>query len=1282
MSPRTNIRLNEVSFCADVKSWADALFAAHPEWRFSKATIEEYGTGNYKRQDIRIYREGSNTPVLTGEVKMPGTPEGRTPYDPSLMQDAFNKADNIQAPYFFTWNVNTFVLFDRSRYNRPMIERRLDDWQLGLGLTAPGDCKRPEVQAYIRDKFLPEFFKTFAAIVLGEVVEWGKSPDEIFIRSLESHLEWPVIGTRDFLAAECQKDSKFAQKLQLWMSEEMNWTFDPANLDNWRRTLDNAARTLCYVFSNRAIFYEAIRARYSDNLSELKMPKRGPKGQQGVYDYFRARFQQAVLATGDYEPIFYPQVGDWAGALVFASDIACQGWKGVLAHLADYNFRKISYDIIGHIFQRLISQDERQKFGQFFTKEDVVDIINAFCIRRAGDNVLDPACGSGSFLVRAYHRKAWLSEQSSGGRRTLDASKPHQELLREIFGCDIAVFAAHLATLNLAARHIEDEENYPCIARSNFFVIPEHREEFCVIPGLRQRGGQKEKLPVVLPELDCVIGNPPYVRQEQIARRNDLKRLSGETKEAYDARLKTTKEFLHGLCKELWPGLKLSGRSDLHCYFWPVAASFLKEDGYFGFLTSSSWLDVEYGFALQGWALKHFKILAVMESLDEPWFQDARIKTAITILQRCEPEKARLANVVKFVRLLKPVAEILGDRPAGDEAARQKAVESLRRLVLQTGEPFADDKLRVIPVPQRQLWDEGVLAGQLLKEAPIAEAEEDENDEAEPSQVKEAAAMYRIGQDYAAGKWGRFLRAPDFYFHLMRDHGKRFVKLGEIAEVRFGIKSGCDAFFMPRDVTEEVLKQVEDGLPWNDIGVMTPCKRNELTSGKVRIVRAGDNTLHPVETEYLRPEVHSLMEVDRPVIRAKNLDRVVLWVDQPLSNLAHTYAGKYIRWGAKQTFESKKSKAVTVPERSTCAARPVWYDLTNEINGVAFWPMTQKYRHIVAANPDGLLCNHRLFYVAPRRLSKRAAVAIPAILNSTIVALIKHFYGRYAGSEGTLDTEIVDCLLLEVPDPRNISGPLFKRLEEAFGRICRREVTHLVDQAMLDCHSEEVMREILAKPPQLPNELQHPDRRELDDCVLELIGVTDTKKREKLLDELYLETTKYYRYQRTQDIQAMEDRAGNHGRRLSAQDLAESIWHSLAEEERGPALPEWIKSTFRNTEPVEIPEGAPHAHGASDMFHPNAVAFRAGKDTCQVDYKSPEQAALVAELGRFGIHGRVNVPRTVADCTNCLVQIESRLAKAKVFFTELAASRTGTQSLQEKTVALLLHWYTHGKNTG
>jgi len=1278
MAKASNIRLHEVAFCAEVKSWSDALFAEHPEWPFTKAAIEEYGTGNYKRQDLRIYQGGSKTPVLTGEVKMPGTPEGRSPYDSALMQDAFNKADNVQAPYFFTWNVNTFVLFDRSRYNLPMIERRIRDWHLGLSITSPEDCKRADVQTYICDKFLPDFFSQFAAIVLGQAGDWGKPPDEVFIRSLESHLDWPVIGTRDFLAAACQDDSEFAQKLQLWMSEEMNWTFDPDNAENWRNTLDNAARTLCYVFSNRAIFYEAIRARYPENLPELKMPRRSARGHGGIYDHFRARFQRAVRETGDYEPIFYPQVGDWAGALVFASEVACQGWQGVLGHLVEYDFRKVPYDIIGHIFQRLISPEERQKFGQFFTKEDIVDIINAFCIRRAGDYVIDPACGSGSFLVRAYHRKAWLSEQR-GGRRTQDSHKPHQELLREIFGCDIAVFAAHLATLNLAARHIEDEENYPCIARNNFFAIPKHRDEFCVIPGLRSPGGKRDEIPVRLPDLDAVIGNPPYVRQEHIPKRRELKRLHAETTDAYQARLKTTKEFLHELCKDQWPGLKLSGRSDLHCYFWPVAASFLKEGGYFGFLTSSSWLDVEYGFALQGWILQNFKVLAVIESLDEPWFQDARVKTAITILQRCGAEQQRLSNVVRFVRLLRPVAALLGDRPHGDEAARQEAVEALRRLILRADKPIADDKLRIVPVRQSQLWEEGVRAGELLKEEPIDEHEEDENGTAEARKLKEAAAMYRIAHTYAAGKWGRFLRAPDLYFRVMRDYGNRFVRLGEISEVRRGITSGCDAFFMPRDATAEVMKQASEGLPWNDLGLMTPCKRSEVESGKVRIVRAGDNTLHPVEAEYLRPEVHSLMEVDRPVIRAKDLDRVVLWVNQPLSKLAYTYAGKYIRWGAQQTFESKKSKAVTVPERSTCAARPLWYDLTTDRIGVVFWPKTQKYRHIVPTNPESLVCNCNLYLVVPEMDLPHERDALAAILNSTMVGLMKCFYGRYAGAEGTLKTEIVDMVLLEVPDPRGISPALAERMTKVLEKMTGREVTHLVEQAMLDCHSEEVLRKILRKPLPLPQELQQPDRRALDDCVLELIGVTQPKEREKLLEELYFETTKYYRYQRTQDIQAMEDRAGNHGRRLGAQDLAESIWHSLSEDERGPAVPGWIKSAFADTKPIEIPEGTPQALGVGDMFHPNAVIFKFGKDSRQLDYANPEQAALVAEISRLGIRGRLRVPEASVDCRECLGRLRDRFAEAKELFGRLAASRTGTQALQEKTTALLLHWYTHGR---
>jgi len=673
-----NIRVNEVSFCADVQSWADALFAQHPEWPFERAAIEQYGSGNMKRSDLRIYRKGNPIPVLAGEVKLPGTPEGRSPYDPDLMQAAFNKADNIQAPYFFTWNVNTFVLFDRSRWDRPMVERRVQAWTLPLPqqLSQPEDCTRPDIHLYLREQLIPEIFTRFAEIVEDKVKEWGMAPDDIFIHSLESHLDWPVLGTRNYLLMTSKDDPGFKSQLQVWMTEGLNWTFNPDSPDNWHDTLGRAARTLCYIFCNRAIFYEAIRAKNPDDLVELKMPKKGPKGHGGIYDFFRNHFHRAVLATGDYEPIFYPEVDDWASSLVFADDKARKGWEGLFKILAHYQFRQIPYDIIGRIFQKLISPEERHKFGQFYTSNDIIDIINAFCIRQAGDLVIDPACGSGSFLVRAYHRKAWLSEHKNGGRRDQKGKKRHSELLKELYGCDMALFASHLATLNLAARRIEDEDNYPQIVRGNFFEVVTHLESFCIIPGAATSSGDRNKLPVPLPELDAVVGNPPYVRQENILKGTAIKKHRKERKESYEARLKNTKEYFQGLCKRMWPGLKLSGRSDLHCYFWPVATSLLKENGYLGFLTSSSWLDVEYGFALQEWILKHFKLIAILESLDEPWFEDARVKTTVTILQRCSQEEGRMANTVRFVRFFQPLQEILGVDPHDNEEARQLASDN------------------------------------------------------------------------------------------------------------------------------------------------------------------------------------------------------------------------------------------------------------------------------------------------------------------------------------------------------------------------------------------------------------------------------------------------------------------------------------------------------------------------------------------------------------------------------------------------------------------------------
>ncbi len=282
---------------------------------------------------------------------------------------------------------------------------------------------------------------------------------------------------------------------------------------------------------------------------------------------------------------------------------------------------------------------------------------------------------------------------------------------------------------------------------------------------------------------------------------------------------------------------------------------------------------------------------------------------------------------------------------------------------------------------------------------------------------------------YRAGKWGRYVRAPDVYFDIMRRFGKRFVALGEVADVRFGVKSGCDAFFMPRDITADLLARHTSDRDFRRHAGGAP--RNEVESGKLRIIKAGDGSVHPIESRCLAPELHSLMNVDRPVVRAAELDRVVLLVSEPLDKLKveAPWARRYIRYGIEATFASAKSKGKPVPERPTCKARDRWYDLTGLVKpGLAFWPMAQQYRHIIAANPERLICNHNLFDVAPAGLSAIEAESLVAILNSTVVGLFKAFYGRFAGTEGNLKTEVVDVNLLEVPDPRGVPANVAERL--------------------------------------------------------------------------------------------------------------------------------------------------------------------------------------------------------------------------------------------------------------
>jgi hypothetical protein len=324
-----------------------------------------------------------------------------------------------------------------------------------------------------------------------------------------------------------------------------------------------------------------------------------------------------------------------------------------------------------------------------------------------------------------------------------------------------------------------EAENYPRVFLDNFFNLRPHGKA-SLVPGGKRKAktiglGKLTQVEVELSEIDAGVGNPPYIRQEDIpsSKKNKKKKKPSQG----------TKEYYQQLVKDEAPTFNFSGRSDIYIYFWPHLAAFLKERGYLGLLTSSSWLDVEYGFRLQKWFLENFRIVAVLESVCEPWFTEARVATAVTILQKCADEDERMKNLVRFVQLRVPLAKLLEND--GTEDGRQRAADDFRDLIEGTDSDARTDEYRILVVPQRKLLEDGSRLGKSSTD-----------DEKETERQMVSATGESQGK-YLGGKWGVYIRAPDLYFEIMEQYGDAFVPLGDVAEVRFGVKSGCDKFYTP-----------------------------------------------------------------------------------------------------------------------------------------------------------------------------------------------------------------------------------------------------------------------------------------------------------------------------------------------------------------------------------------------------------------------------------------------------------------------------------------------------
>ena len=228
------------------------------------------------------------------------------------------------------------------------------------------------------------------------------------------------------------------------------------------------------------------------------------------------------------------------------------------------------------------------------------------------------------------------------------------------------------------------------------------------------------------------------------------------------------------------------------------------------------------------------------------------------------------------------------------------------------------------------------------------------------------------GKRYVGDKWGgRYLRAPDIYHHILNKYACKLVRLGDVATVRFGIKTGANDFFY---LTPKTIKK------WG------------------------------IEEEYCRTIMTTPREARSIAVDPKSLPNRLFMCHEDKSDLAGTGTLEYIEWGEEQGYH----------QRSSVRSRYRWYDLGERnvsqlaVNYVIDTTARTYYLK------DGCLFPN-VFHTV--QSNDNLPLQLCGVLNSTLVQLVINLSGRANLGGGALKLELFELAGLQIVNPRLLAEP-------------------------------------------------------------------------------------------------------------------------------------------------------------------------------------------------------------------------------------------------------------------
>lgn len=202
-----------------------------------------------------------------------------------------------------------------------------------------------------------------------------------------------------------------------------------------------------------------------------------------------------------------------------------------------------------------------------------------------------------------------------------------------IYGVDLDTQAVEIAQLNLLLKVLSQKTKLPTllhnISSANSLVSGniEKLEKYFGSDYRKQKPFDFEnEFKEVFEQggFDVIIGNPPYVRQENI------------------------KQYKSYFEKE-FPNV-YSGTADLFVYFFEKSMHLLKDGGYFGFIVSNKFIKSGYGMNLRKYIQNNFKIISLIDKFNDKVFEAATVDPCIIIIQK---EKSRKNHQILYNKKIK-----------------------------------------------------------------------------------------------------------------------------------------------------------------------------------------------------------------------------------------------------------------------------------------------------------------------------------------------------------------------------------------------------------------------------------------------------------------------------------------------------------------------------------------------------------------------------------------------------------------------------------------------------